>query len=177
MMPVERAMRLKRFLLLMTLGMLSSCGFHLRESSRVELAPALSTLRVMVKNSQQQYDPLLVEMENALRAQTNVEIVETGDAPLLVLYGEKSDRQVLSVNSTAKVNQYLLKYEVSFRLTGKEGKSLSEPQTVRTQRYYDFDPLNVLPSERQEKELWSEMQRDVVQQILRRVSRKSALIS
>jgi LPS-assembly lipoprotein len=161
----------RRFLLLITLGMLSSCGFHLREAGKVELAPALSTLRVMVEDSRQEYDPLLVEMENALRAQANVEIVDTGDTPLLVLYGERSDRQVLSVSSTAKVNQYLLKYEVSFRMTGKEGKSLSDGQTVRTQRYYDFDPLNVLPSERQEQELRREMQRDAVQQILRRMSR------
>jgi LPS-assembly lipoprotein len=171
MMPVERAMQLRRFLLLMTLGMLSSCGFHLRGAGKVEFPPMFSTLRVMVENNQQQNDPLLVAMKNALRAQTNVEIVDTGDAPLLVLYGERSDRQVLSVSSTAKVNQYLLKYEVSFRLNGKEGKSLSEAQMVRTQRYYDFDPLNVLASERQEQELRHEMQRDAVQQILRRMSR------
>jgi LPS-assembly lipoprotein len=171
MMRPDSAMRLRRFVLLVALGILSSCGFHLRGTGKVEFPPMLSTLRVMVENSEQQNDPLLVAMKNALRTQTNVQIEDSGDAPLLVLYGERSDSQVLSVGSTAKVEEYLLKYEVSFRLTGKEGKALAESQTVRVQRDLAFDPLNVLAKEREVQELRREMQRDAVQQILRRLSR------
>lgn len=160
------------FLLLAACSLLlSSCGFHLRGTGKVEFPPILSTLRVMLENTQQQNDPLLVAMKNALRTQTDVQIEDTGDAPLLVLYGERSDNQVLSVSSTGKVDEYLLKYEVSFRLTGKDGKSLTEPQTVRLQRDHAFDRLNVLAKEREEQELRREMQRDAVQQIMRRLSR------
>jgi LPS-assembly lipoprotein len=157
-------------LLLVTLVTVA-CGFHLRGTGKVEFPPMLSTLRIMVENNQQQNDPLLVAMKNALRTQTNVQIEDSGDAPLLVLFGERSDSQVLSVGSTAKVEEYLLKYEVSFRLTGKEGKALAESQTVRVQRDLAFDRLNVLAKEREVQELRSEMQRDAVQQILRRLSR------
>ena len=87
---------------------LASCGFHLRGTGKVEFPPMLSTLRVMVENNQQQNDPLLVAMKNALRTQTDVQIEDTGDAPLLVLYGERSDSQVLSVSSTGKADEYLL---------------------------------------------------------------------
>jgi len=110
-------------------------------------------------------------MKNALRTQTDVQIEDTGDAPLLGLYGERSDSQVLSVSSTGKADEYLLKYEVSFRLTGKDGKALAESQTIRVQRDHAFDRLNVLAKEREEQELRREMQRDAVQQILRRLSR------
>ncbi len=150
---------------------LASCGFHLRGTGKVELAPMLSTLRVVVENSQQQNDPLLVAMKNALRTQTDVQIQDSGEAPLLVLYGESSDSQVLSVSSTGKADEYLLKYEVSFKLTGKAGKALAEPQTVRVQRDHAFDRLNVLAKEREEQELRRDMQRDAVQQILRRLAR------
>jgi LPS-assembly lipoprotein len=149
----------------------TACGFHLRGTGKVEFPPMLSTLRIMVENNQQQNDPLLVAMKNALRTQTDAQIEDSGDAPLLVLYGERSDTQVLSVSSTAKVEEYLLKYEVSFRLTGKEGKALAESQTVRVQRDLSFDPLNVLAKEREVQELRREMQRDAVQQILRRLAR------
>lgn len=149
---------------------LVSCGFHFRETGKVAFAPLLSTLRVMVENSQQQNDPLLVAMKNALRTQTDVQIVDTGDAPLLVLFGERTDNQVLSVGSTGKAAEYLLKYEVSFRLTHKDGKVLSESQTVRVQRDHAFDRLNVLAMDREERELRREMQRDAAQQILRRLS-------
>ena len=151
--------------------LLISCGFHLRGTGKAELPPALSTLRVMLEGSQQQNDPLLVAMKNALRTQTDVQLEDTGDAPLLVLYGERSDSQVLSVSSTGKADEYLLKYEVSFRLTGKDGKALAESQTVRVRRDHAFDRLNVLAKEREEQELRREMRRDVVQQILRRLSR------
>lgn len=151
--------------------LLVACGFHLRGTGKVEFPPMLSTLRVMVENNQQQNDPLLVAMKNALRTQTDVQVEDTGDAPQLVLYGERSDSQVLSVSSTGKADEYLLKYEVSFRLTGKDGKALAESQTVRVQRDHAFDRLNVLAKEREEQELRREMQRDAVQQILRRLSR------
>jgi LPS-assembly lipoprotein len=131
------------------------------------MSPVFSTLRIMVEGNQQQNDPLLVAMKNALRTQTDVQIEDTGDAPLLVLYGERSDSQVLSVSSTGKADEYLLKYEVSFRLTGKDGKEVAESQTIRVQRDHAFDRLNVLAKEREEQE----MQRDAVQQILRRLSR------
>jgi LPS-assembly lipoprotein len=149
----------------------TACGFHLRGTGKVEFPPILSALRVTVENNKQQNDPLLVAMKNALRAQTNVEIVDSSDAPLLVLYGESSDSQVLSVSSTGKADEYLLKYEVSFKLTDKESKALSVSQTVRVQRDHAFDRLNVLAKEREEQELRREMQRDAVQQILRRLSR------
>ena len=171
MMRREYAMRMRRFVLLAALGVLSSCGFHLRGTGKVEMSPVFSTLRIMVEGNQQQNDPLLVAMKNALHTQTDVQIEDTGDAPLLVLYGERSDSQVLSASSTGKADEYLLKYEVSFRLTGKEGKALAESQTVRVQRDLSFDRLNVLAKEREEQELRRAMQRDAVQQILRRLSR------
>jgi len=167
----EYAMRMRRFVLLAALGVLSSCGFHLRGTGKVEMSPVFSTLRIMVEGNQQQNDPLLVAMKNALRTQTDVQIEDTGDAPLLVLYGERSDSQVLSVSSIGKADEYLLKYEVSFRLTGKDGKEVAESQTIRVQRDHAFDRLNVLSKEREEQELRREMQRDAVQQILRRLSR------
>jgi len=167
----EYAMRMRRFVLLAALGVLSSCGFHLRGTGKVEMSPVFSTLRIMVEGNQQQNDPLLVAMKNALRTQTDVQIEDTGDAPLLVLYGERSDSQVLSVSSTGKADAYLLKYEVSFKLTGKDGKEVAESQTVRVRRDHAFDRLNVLAKEREEQELRREMQRDAVQQILRRLSR------
>jgi LPS-assembly lipoprotein len=160
-------------LLLVVAGhlLLVACGFHLRGAGKVELSPRLSSLRVNVEGNQLQNDPLLAAMKNVLRTQADVQIEDSGDAPLLVLYGEHSDSQVLSVSSTGKADEYLLKYELSFRLIDKDNRLLSEPQTIKIQRDHAFDRLNVLSKEREEQELRREMQRDAVQQILRRLSR------
>lgn len=150
---------------------LASCGFHLRGTGKAELPAALSVLQVRVEGNLLENHPLLAGMKQALRAQTNARLEETGDAPRLLLYGEGSDSRVLSVTSTGKADEYLLTYEVSFRLTDAKEQPLSQPQTVRVQRDYRYDPLNVLAKEREEQELRREMQRDAVQQILRRLSR------
>jgi LPS-assembly lipoprotein len=166
--------RRKHHLLMLTSCLLivlatTACGFHLRGTGKVEFPPMLSTLRVMVENNQQQNDPLLMAMKNALRTQTDVQIEDSGDAPLLVLYGERSDSQVLSVGSTAKVEEYLLKYEVS--LADWQGGQGWRTSRRSGQRDLAFDRLNVLAKEREVQELRREMQRDAVQQILRRLSR------
>lgn len=151
--------------------LLVSCGFHLRGAGKAELPDALSTLRVAVEGSQAANDPLLAAMKTALRTQAGVTLVDSVEAPLLLLFGEHSDSQVLSVGTTGKADEYLLKYEVSFRLVGVDGKTLAEAQTVKLQRDHAFDRFNVIAKEREEADLRRDMQRDAVQQILRRLAR------
>lgn len=151
--------------------LLVSCGFHLRGTGKVEVPAYISVLQVKLEGNRLENNPLLVSMKDALRTQTSVQIEESGDAPRLMLYGEQSDSQVLSVTSIGKVDSYLLKYEINFRLVDKDNKLLSAPQTVRVRRDHQFDRLNVLAKEREEQELRHEMQRDAVQQILRRLAR------
>jgi LPS-assembly lipoprotein len=175
-MKVKRAQARSRspflYLVLYTLYFsLVSCGFHLRGTGKVEMPAALSVMQVRVEGNLLENHPLLVAVKNALRTQTDVQIQESGDAPRLLLYGELSDSRVLSVTSAGNVDEYLLKYEVSFRLADVDNKLLSEPQTVKVQRDHQFDRLNVLAKEREEQELRREMQRDAAQQILRRLSR------
>ena len=175
-MKVKRAQARSRspflYLVLCTLYFsLVSCGFHLRGTGKVEMPPALSVMQVRVEGNLLENHPLLVAVKNALRTQTDVQIQESGDAPRLLLYGELSDSRVLSVTSAGNVDEYLLIYEVSFRLADADNKLLSEPQTVKVQRDHQFDRLNVLAKEREEQELRREMQRDAAQQILRRLSR------
>ena len=157
--------------LIVACGLLVACGFHLRGAGEYRLPPPLATLRVVVGGSTQQYDPLRVEITNALRTQAGVDVIDATDAPTLVLFAQRSDSQLLSVSSTGMASEYLLKYEVSFRVADKNGKALMESQTVRVQRNHAFDRLNVLAAEREEQEFGRDMQRDAVQQILRRLAK------
>lgn len=150
---------------------LSACGFHLRGAGKAELPAALSTLRVAIEGSHALNDPLLAAMKTALRTQAGVAVVDSAEVPLLLLFGEHSASQVLSVGATGKADEYLLKYEVSFRLVGADGKELAGPQTVKLQRDHAFDRFNVIAKEREEADLRRDMQRDAVQQILRRLAR------
>ena len=149
--------------------LLTSCGFHLRGQESVDLSPALSTLRLSAAG----YAPITVEMRNALKGQAGVKIVEDLDIPAatLSLSNEVIQSQVLAIDITGKVSDYLLNYSVTFSLIAADGKPLLGPQTIKLQREYTFDKLNVLAKEKEDEFLRVEMQRDAVQQILRLLAR------
>jgi LPS-assembly lipoprotein len=149
---------------------LPGCGFHLRGTQSTAWPASIPEVRVTRSDGSGAYDPFVIEMQQALRAQAKVAIVETGDVPQLVLYGEREESRVLSVGSDGYVSEYLLRYEASFKFVGADGKELVKPQTVRLLRAYSFDPSNVLAKEREAAELRNAMRRDAVQQIMRRLS-------
>ncbi len=164
-------MRLK-WLLPVLLALLAGCGFHLRGMGGGGTLPeSLSRLRVAVQDSKLTNEPLLVLTKSIIKTDPNAVITDDVSVPLLVLSGERSESQVLSVSSNGRVSGYMLKYEVSFRVIDAKGHELITPQTVRLIRDYTFDPFNVLAKEQEEQELRRTLQRDAVQQIVRRLSR------
>jgi LPS-assembly lipoprotein len=111
-------------------------------------------------------------MRNVLREQAGVTVTEDVNtpAPILTLSGEYLDTQVLAIDVSGKVSDYLLNYRVSFTLTDAAGKVLLPTQNIKLQREYTFDKLSVLAKEKEDEFLRHEMQRDAVQQILRRLA-------
>lgn len=151
--------------------LLSSCGFQLRGAGTYRLPDSLTTLRVVVQGSQSVHDPLRLAMEDVLRTQAGATVVQTGDVPVLIVSTETIDNQVLTVDASGKVGAYLVKYELSFNVVDAAGEALLLPQTLRLQRDYRFNPLNVLAKEQEEETLRRELRRDALYQIVRRLAR------
>ncbi len=150
--------------------LLVSCGFQLRGLGTATLPPSLATLRVVVQSSQEANDPLRLAMEDALRVQAGATITQAGDAPTLALTRENIDSQVLTVDASGKAGEYRLRYEIGFSLADIHGVLLA-PQSLRLQRDYRFNPLNVLAKEQEEENLKRELRRDALSQIIRRLAR------
>jgi LPS-assembly lipoprotein len=149
---------------------LSGCGFHLRGDSSVALPPELSSLRVTMAGAS--YPPLLVEVRNALLALGNVRLTDdvSASVPVLQLHSESSVSEVLAIDSSGRISAYLLNYRVDYSLLSADKKPLLPNQSVKLQREYGFDRLNVIATEKQSEFLQNEMRRDVAQQILRRLA-------
>jgi LPS-assembly lipoprotein len=151
---------------------LSGCGFHLRGHEALTLPPELQTLRLTMRNAGA-HPPLLTEIRHALQAHGTVRITEDVSAavPVLNIEKESTQREVLAYDSLGRVSAYNLNYRVNFSLTGVDGMPLLSHQSVRLQRDYTFDRLQVLASEKQSEFVQTEMRRDIAQQILRRLAR------
>jgi LPS-assembly lipoprotein len=154
--------------LLLSLG---ACGFHLRGSIGASMPEWLQRLRVSMEDSKLTNEPLLQLMRNALQTDPNITVTDALDAPALLLSGEQTDVRVISVNQGGRASGYTMKYDVYFRVVDAQGKELYPSQGVRLLRDYTFDPVNVLAKEREEQDLKRTLQRDAVQQIIRRLAR------
>lgn len=159
------------FVLLVCGLFVTACGFQLRGAASVTLPPELSTLRVSMSGGR--YPPLLIEMRNGLLALGGVRLIDDAAAkvPVLQLHGENNETQVLAIDSNGRISAYLINYRVDFSLSAADSKVLLPKQSVKLQREYTFDRLNVIATEKQSEFLKNEMRRDAVQQILRRLAR------
>jgi LPS-assembly lipoprotein len=154
-----------------SLLLLCSCGFHLRGQAGSTTLPAeLETIRVRTVNTES--NAVKVDMENALISQARAHVVrnEAEKAATLTLYDEKSETQVSAVGSDVRVAQLLLRYELTFDVTGASGKELMGKQSITLLRAFTFDKNNALAMNVEADEIRGRMRQDAVQQIIRRLA-------
>ena len=152
---------------LLAMLVLSACGFRLRGTGPQPELP-FKTLFVSVAET----SPIGVQLRRNLDVMSNIQIVtdrKLADAALEVL-NEGKDKQVLSLNSQGRVREYTLLYRVNFRVVDKEGRQLLAPTELVIRRIQSFNENQMLAKEAEEATLFREMQSDLVQQVLRRVS-------
>jgi LPS-assembly lipoprotein len=162
--------RVSLFSLLLMVG----CGFHLRGNTQLSPLLAHTYLQGVAP-----YSELGIGIKRSLEA--NGVIVTPGpeeaSATLSITYNQLQ-RQVLSVGgSTAKVQEYALKYVLQFQVTDSKGKILLPSQRVELMREYRFDVNSVLSAGDQENLLREAMQKDIVQQILWRLEALPSTLS
>jgi LPS-assembly lipoprotein len=149
------------------LVLLAGCGFHLRGDASVP--EALKTLYIQGVNTQQ--DPFGRQLKLDLRRNgiTVLEDYEKG-AALFTVLENRYDRRVLSVGGDAKVREYELEAWVEFQVTDENGELIGEPQRVEARRDYQFDRTQILATDEQERVLREDLNKQMVQSILRRLS-------
>jgi LPS-assembly lipoprotein len=153
----------KLAVLLLTLS-LAACGFQLRDE--VVLPASISTLHVQVADP---YSPLQRNLEQAMRRAGATLMEKAEGAAVLRVFSNRLDRLPLSVGDTGRVQEYLLRYEVEFELVDAAGVSVMPRQTVVLERDYTFDTLQAIGTPGEEEVVKAELERDMVQAILRRI--------
>jgi len=154
----------KIFVLLMTTLLLSSCGFHLRG----QVSMPFETIYLQTANPN---TPFIRELRRNIEAK-QVKMVNAEDQAELVLdiVSEISEKQVLSLGGDGRVNEFRLLYRVSLRAYDHL-KDWIPAEEIALRRDYSYDDTKVLAKEAEESLLYQSMRSDMVQQIMRRLSR------
>ncbi len=144
---------------------LTACGFHLR--GQISLSESLTPLAI------QAGDPELRQVLMDVLENSGTPVVDdpARAKAILQVRDVNYERRVRTIDSRGKVNGYLLVYSVSFRVDSAGGEELSALTPISVRRDFNFDSTQVLQKEDEERDLREEMERDMAQRILRRMSR------
>jgi len=150
--------------LTLVLVLLQGCGFQLRGT--FDVPPQMDPTYIQAP----QGDPLARQLREALRT-ADVEVVDAPDQASAVLRLLKQDqsRRVRAVNQRGKVIDYELTYKVSFDVQDAEGEELVPSQVITLVRTQVDPGVEVLGKQEEQALFYSDMQREAVGRILRRV--------
>lgn len=148
--------------------LLGGCGFQLRQTGDFPFKTLLADFPVST--------PLGAELRRQLVATGRIEVLteakqaQPADVVLDMLQ-EQRQRVVVGTNASGQVRELQLRMTVKFRLRTPDGVEWVEPVELYQQRDLSFNETAALSKEIEEAMLYRDMQNDIVQQIVRRLSR------
>jgi LPS-assembly lipoprotein len=147
-------------------ALITGCGFHLRGTLSGNL-PYKSLFIALPDTAD-----VRIWLERYINASGSTKIVDSpkeADA----IFQQISDNRIktiLSVNAQGRVREYRLQLDYRFQIVNSKGQILVKPNEVNLSRDITFDDSNILAKDLEEGLLWRDMNNDLVNQIMRRLS-------
>ena len=154
-----------RFLLVAAVcAALAACGFQLRG--------AYSLPYDSIYLAVSEYSLIGVGLKRAIRSAEGTRLADSAkDAQATFLpTGEARESLILSLSSSGRVREKRLRYRYGYRIVDAQGRDLVLPGMVELTRDLAYADSDVLAKTQEEELLWRDMETDLVQQLLRRLS-------
>lgn len=147
-------------------AVLTGCGFHLRGTLSGNLP--YKTMLIALPDTAD----VRIWLERYINAAGSTEIVDDPKLAEATFQQISDGRQktILSVNAQGRVREYRLQLTYRFRVVNAKGQVLVPPNEISLSRDITFDDSNVLAKDLEESLLWRDMNNDLVNQIMRRLS-------
>lgn len=145
--------------------LLQGCGFHLRAAQPMPF----TTVAVTPEGGGGVAADLVRYFGAAVRPLAPGKGAQAPEAILDILQ-EVREKAVVAVNASGQVREFQLRMRVRFRLRTPQGRELIAPVDIEQFRDISFNEAAALAKEAEEGLLFRDMQGDIVQQVLRRLS-------
>ena len=160
-------MAVRSLLIVLLTATLAACGFHLRGSAGSDL-PYASMYIALPETAE-----VRVWLERYLRGSTNTTVSDDAKTATVTFQqlSDSRDKSILSIDARGRVREYRLQMRYRFRLVDAQGREIVAPQEISMNRDMTYDDSQVLSKSMEENLLWRDMNNDLVNQIMRRLSR------
>lgn len=147
-------------------AILTGCGFHLRGTQSGNL-PYKSLFIALPETAE-----VRIWLERYINASGNTEIANDAKSSEAIFQQltDSRNKTILSVNAQGRVREYRLQMSYKFRVVNQKGQILVPSNEISLTRDISFDDSNVLAKDLEEGLLWRDMNNDLVNQIMRRLS-------
>jgi LPS-assembly lipoprotein len=146
------------------LVLVASCGFQLRGSSTLPFdaiyLPGGATVGIAL------------DLKRNIEAGTNARVVQDAKQADAVLQftQELRNKEVISLTASGRVREFRLVYQVGFRVHDAKGADYVPLTQLSLNRDITFNDEAILAKEAEEQLLFRDMQTDMVQLIMRRLT-------
>ena len=150
---------------------LTACGFHMR--GEVILPSGLQRVHVQIADP---FSPLKRDLEAALRrGGAKIEENTGTDVADVTISAVSIGPVARSVGANAYVNEFSMVYHVELQITDAANKVLIPKQVIEHSREFTFDQTQAIGTTAEQDEIKKEMERDMVQAIVRKVDAAAKL--
>ncbi len=155
---------MRPLLVVLFAALLSACGFQLRGSYSLPW----ETLHIGMSENSAMYQ----QIKRSIEASTQTKIVGNAKEAqaTLVVVSDSQAKSILSLTARGRVRELQLSRSFVYRVVDAKGQDLMPASPIVLLREMTFDDEQLFAKESEEALIRVEMQNDLVQQLLRRLS-------
>jgi len=144
--------------------LLAACGFQLRGAYTLPY----ESLHIALPDA----SVIGAGLKRQIRAGGGTRVVEMKEEAqaIFLQVTELRERQILSLSAAGRVREVRLRFRFAFRVVDPKGRDLVPTTGIEITRDLTYDDSATLAKEQEEQVLWRDMENDLVQQVLRRLS-------
>ena len=151
----------KKFITLLTLVIITSCGFHLRGMTEI----SFKTVSIEGKD--------LSFTKNLKKTFTSnkVAIVLPTENPELriELLSEESEKRILSLSGQGLVREFEIFYRIRYRIKTPDSETWSQENILESRRDFTYSDSNVIGKEEEERQLNESMRIETITNLFNQI--------
>ena len=151
----------KKFITLLTLLMITSCGFHLRGMTEI------SFKTVSLEGKELSFTK---NLKKTLASNKVAIVLPTENPELRVeLLSEESEKRILSLSGQGLVREFEIFYRVRYRVKTVDSETWSQENILETRRDFTYSDSNLIGKEEEERQLNESMRNEAITNLFNQI--------